>query len=281
MKENTKNKITKKSQTKNNGEKSLENGKSLTEYFTSPNQNMGNSERVVSTVAGGSLVAYGIKRKDWLGALLGLVGGGLALRGATGYCPAFDALDIDTNEKSLLEQGKTKAKDWFQQKTEVVKSVTINKSAEELYNFWRNFENLPKFMNHLESVKVLDDKKSEWTAKAPLGYEAHWGAMITEDKKNEKIAWRSVENSQIPNSGKVEFLPTVDRGTVVKVTVRYEPPAGKLGALAAYFLTEEPDTQIAEDLRRFKSLMETGLIMHIEGQPSGREAKAKTKAAAA
>ena len=242
---------------------------------------MGNSERVVSTVAGGSLVAYGIKRKDWLGALLGLVGGGLALRGATGYCPAFDALDIDTNEKSLLEQGKTKAKDWFQQKTEVVKSVTINKSAEELYNFWRNFENLPKFMNHLESVKVLDDKKSEWTAKAPLGYEAHWGAMITEDKKNEKIAWRSVENSEIPNSGKVEFLPTVDRGTVVKVTVRYEPPAGKLGALAAYFLTEEPDTQIAEDLRRFKSLMETGLIMHVEGQPSGREEKAKTKAAAA
>ncbi len=276
MKENTKNKIT-----KNNGINSLENGKSLTEYFTSPNQNMGNSERVVSTVAGGSLVAYGIKRKDWLGALLGLVGGGLALRGATGYCPAFDALDIDTNEKTLLEQGKTKAKDWFQQKVEVVKSVTINKSAEELYNFWRNFENLPKFMNHLESVKVIDDKKSEWTAKAPLGYKAHWGAVITEDKKNEKIAWRSVENSEIPNSGKVEFLPTVDRGTVVKVTVRYEPPAGKLGALAAYFLTEEPDTQIAEDLRRFKSLMETGLIMHVEGQPSGRETKAKTKAAAA
>ena len=107
------------------------------------------------------------------------------------------------------------------------------------------------------------------------------GRGITEDKKNEKIAWRSVENSEIPNSGKVEFLPTVDRGTVVKVTVRYEPPAGKLGALAAYFLTEEPDTQIAEDLRRFKSLMETGLIMHVEGQPSGREAKAKSKAAAA
>ena len=281
MKENTKNKITKKTQTENNGEKSLENGKSLTEYFTGTNQNMGNSERVVSTVAGGSLVAYGIKRKDWFGALLGLVGGGLALRGATGYCPAFDALDIDTKNKSLLEQGKTKAKDWFQQKVEVVKSVTINKSAEELYNFWRNFENLPKFMNHLESVKVIDDKKSEWTAKAPLGYKAHWGAMITEDKKNEKIAWRSVENSEIPNSGKVEFLPTIDRGTVVKVTVRYEPPAGKLGALAAYFLTEEPDTQIAEDLRRFKSLMETGLIMHVEGQPSGREEKAKTKAAAA
>ena len=117
----------------------MENGKSLTEYFTSPNQNMGNSERVVSTVAGGSLVAYGIKRKDWFGALLGLVGGGLALRGATGYCPAFDALDIDTNEKSLLEQGKTKATDWFQQKVEVVKSVTINKSAGRTLQFLAQF----------------------------------------------------------------------------------------------------------------------------------------------
>jgi uncharacterized membrane protein len=283
MKKNTKTetKITKKTETKNGSKNLIKNDKSLTEFLTDTTKNVGNPERVVSTLAGGSLIAYGIKRKDWLGALLGLVGGGLALRGATGHCQVYDALDFDTNGESLLEKGKAKAKDWFEQKVEVVKSVTINKSADELYNFWRNFENLPKFMNHLESVKVLDDKKSEWTAKAPLGYEAHWGAVITEDKENEKIAWRSVENSQIPNSGKVEFLPTVDRGTIVKVTIQYAPPAGKLGALASYFLTEEPDTQIAEDLRRFKSLMETGLIMQVEGQPSGREAKPKTKSATA
>ena len=116
MKENTKNTITKNKQTKNVEKKPAENGKSLTEYFTGTNQNMGNSERIVSTVAGGGLVAYGIKRKDWLGALLGLVGGGLALRGATGYCPAFDALDIDTKDKSLLELGKVKAKDWLRTK---------------------------------------------------------------------------------------------------------------------------------------------------------------------
>ena len=249
--------------------------------MTDTTQNVGNAERIVSTVAGGGLIAYGIKRKDWVGALFGLVGGGLALRGATGHCQVYDALDVDTNKNSFFEKGFSKAKDWFSQKTEVVKSVTINKSAEELYSFWRNFENLPKFMDHLEAVKVIDDKKSEWTAKAPLGYEAHWSATITEDKKNEKIAWRSVEGSEIPNSGKVEFLPTVDRGTEVKVTIRYQPPAGKLGALASYFLTEEPDTQIAEDLRRFKSLMETGLIMQIEGQPSGREEKPKTKTATA
>ena len=281
MNENTKTQSTENKQTKSKSTNLIKNDKSVKDILTDTNKNVGNPERVISTLAGGSLIAYGIKRKDWLGALLGVVGGGLALRGATGHCQVYDALDIDTNETSLLARGSAKAKDWFSQKTEVVKSVTINKSADELYNFWRNFENLPKFMNHLESVKVIDDKKSEWTAKAPLGYEANWSAEITDDVKNERIAWRSVENSEIKNSGKVEFLPTVERGTVVKVTVMYEPPAGKLGALAAYFLNEEPDTQIAEDLRRFKSLMETGLIMQVEGQPSGREAKPKAKTAAA
>lgn len=282
MKENGNTKNTKPAngkQAKNAGKNLIKNDKSVTDFLSDTTQNVGNPERVISAVAGGGLIAYGIKRKDWVGALLGLVGGGLALRGATGHCQVYDALDIDTNENSLVERGKARAKDWFSQTTEIVKSVTINKSADELYDFWRNFENLPKFMNHLESVKTLDDKKSEWTAKAPLGTEAHWTAEITEDTKNEKIAWRSIENSQIPNSGKVEFLPTIERGTEVKVTISYQPPAGKLGALVSYFLTEEPDTQIAEDLRRFKSLMETGLIMHVEGQPSGRETKTKSATA--
>lgn len=284
MNENGNTKITVNTQAKNGGKNLIKNN-SLTETLSKSlndlTQNVGSAERVVSTIAGGGLIAYGIKRKDWLGALLGIVGGGLALRGATGHCQVYDALDIDTNENSLYERGKEKAKDWFSQETEIVKSITINKSADELYTFWRNFENLPKFMNHLESVKVVDNARSEWTAKAPLGTQAHWTAEITEDVNNEKIAWRSVENSEITNSGKVEFLPTVERGTEVKVTIRYQPPAGKLGAFASYFLSEEPDTQISEDLRRFKSLMETGLIMHVEGQPSGREAKPKIKSATA
>lgn len=281
MSENGKTEITKNKPAKNGGKNLIKNDKSLNNILSDVSQNVGNPERIASAIAGGGLIAYGIKRKDWIGALLGLVGGGLALRGATGHCQVYDALDIDTNESSLFERGKEKAKDWFSQETEIVKSITINKSADELYAFWRNFENLPKFMNHLESVKVVDNARSEWTAKAPLGTQARWTAEITEDVNNEKIAWRSVENSEITNSGKVEFLPTIERGTVVKVTIRYQPPAGKLGAFASYFLSEEPDTQISEDLRRFKSLMETGLIMHVEGQPSGREAKPKAKTATA
>ena len=253
--------------------------KSAKEFLTDTTTNLGNSERIVSAVGGGALMAYGIKRKDWLGALLGLVGGGLALRGATGHCQVYDALDVNTNEKSLLARGKEKAKSWLDTTTEVTKSVTINKSAEELYKFWRDFENLPKFMNHLESVKVINEKKSEWKAKAPLGYEVTWEAQITQEVENELIAWRSIEGSQIPNTGRVEFKPTQDRGTEVKVTIKYEPPAGKIGELAAKILTEEPNTQVAEDLRRFKSLMEAGEIVKVEGQTSGRKEKVQTAAA--
>lgn len=258
-------------------------GKSFTDYLTDTSTNVSTGERIASAVGGGALIAYGINRQDWIGTILALVGGGVALRGVTGHCQVYDALDVDTNKgSSLLGRFGKKTKGWFDQETEVIRSITINKSAEELYDFWHNFENLPKFMDHLESVEVLDEKRSKWTAKAPLGSEVSWNAVITEDVKNELIAWTSFGESQIENSGKVEFLPTVERGTEVKVTIRYAPPAGKLGELAAYFLTEEPDTQVKDDLRRFKRLMETGLIMTVEGQPSGRETEApKSKTAAA
>jgi uncharacterized membrane protein len=270
--ENTK--IEKKDNKKKNN-KLQKNEKSVMEFLTDTTTNMGSPERIVSAVSGGAMIAYGIKRKDWLGALLGVVGGAFAIRAATGHCQLYDALDLDTSEKSLYARGKEQAKTWLETTTEVTKSVTINKSAAELYKFWRDFENLPKFMNHLESVKVINQKKSEWKAKAPLGYEVTWEAQITQDTENELIAWRSIEGSQIPNTGKVEFKETKDRGTEVKVTIKYEPPAGKIGELAAKILTEEPNTQVAEDLRRFKSLMESGEIVKVEGQTSGRKEKVK------
>ncbi len=253
--------------------------KSMTEFLTDTTTNVSNTERIASATAGGALIAYGIKRKDWIGALLSVAGGALTLRGATGHCQVYDALDVDTNEKSLISRAKEKTNNWFDQKVEVIKSVSINKPAAELYKFWRNFENLPQFMNHLEAVKVIDVKHSEWTAKAPLGMQVNWKATITNDMENRRITWQSDEGADVPNNGMVEFKEG-NHGTVVKVTLKYEPPAGKLGELAAYFLTEEPDTQVEEDLRNFKRLMETGEIITIEGQTSGR-AKSATKAATA
>lgn len=249
--------------------------RSWADFLTDTSQNVSNTERIASVATGAGLVAYGIKRSDWLGALLSIAGGTLAYRGATGHCQIYDALDVDMSDKSLLSKGKAKAKNWLSGDVEVVKSVTIDKSPAELYSFWREFENLPKFMDHLESVEVQDKMRSHWTAKAPLGSTVSWDAVITEDKENELIAWSSYGDAQIPNRGKVEFLPTVNRGTEVKVTVKYEPPAGKLSQIAAYFLTEEPNNQVEDDLRRFKRLMETGLIISVEGQPSGRSEKAE------
>ena len=249
---------------------------SIAEYFTDFSTNVSMPERFVSAVGGGALLAYGIKRGDTLGVVLSILGGGLALRGATGHCQVYDALGVSTSNEPKYKNPKSPyGRGWLAGgKIHVTKSVTINKSPAELYAFWRNFENLPQFMSHLESVTKIDDKRSHWKAKAPLGTSVEWDAEVTSDITNERIGWKSLENSDIANSGVVEFLPTVERGTEVKVILTYEPPAGKLGSLVAKLFGEEPEQQVSEDLRRFKSLMEAGLIMKTEGQPSGRAASA-------
>jgi uncharacterized membrane protein len=250
----------------------------ITDLLTNFDTNVGSLERIGSAVGGGALIAYGLKQGGVVGGLLTVLGGGLALRGVTGHCQVYDAMGIDTsdespNPKSSYHQGL------LDTKIHVTKSVTVNKSPAELYAFWRKLSNLPQFMNHLESVTVIDNKRSHWVAKAPLGTTVEWDAEITSERENERLGWKSVEGSEIVNSGVVEFLPTQERGTMVKVVLTYEPPAGKLGSLVAKLFGEEPNQQVAEDLRRFRSLMEAGSIMTVEGQPSGRSAKAKKASA--
>ncbi|MEP7212445.1 MAG: SRPBCC family protein [Acidobacteriota bacterium] len=244
---------------------------SLNEFLTDTTPNVGSAERVVSALAGGGLVAYGLKQGGFAGVVALVAGGSMLYRGTTGHCHAYDALGVDTTHTG---DGKTKSpftRSVFSGRIHVTKSVTVNKSAAELYAFWRNFENLPIFMKHLESVTKTDDTTSHWKAKAPLGTSVEWDAEVTSDVANEKIGWKSLEGSDIPNSGVVEFRPTTNRGTEVKVTMIYEAPGGKLGEWAAWLFGEEPSLQIEQDLRRFKSLMETGMIISTEGQTSGRE----------
>lgn len=143
---------------------------------------------------------------------------------------------------------------------DVKKSVIINKSPEELYQFWRNFENLPRFMNHIESVQVLDGKRSHWVAKAPLGTNVEWDAEIIDEAENKTIVWRSLEGSEVDNVGSVAFISANGSGTEVKVTMEYNPPGGDIGAFAAKLFGENPQQQLDEDLDRFKQLMETGTI---------------------
>lgn len=144
---------------------------------------------------------------------------------------------------------------------DVKKSVIINKSSEELYSFWRKFENLPRFMNHIESVKNLDDKRSHWVVKAPLGAKVEWDAEIINENEPKTIVWQSLEGADVDNTGSVAFTPTDDgSGTEVKVTMKYNPPGGAVGAVVAKFFGENPEQQLEEDLNRFKQVMETGKI---------------------
>ncbi|MGI8786724.1 MAG: SRPBCC family protein [Pyrinomonadaceae bacterium] len=259
--------------------------KSITDILTNMNTNVSPTERIVSGVAGGALITYGAKRKDAIGVVLSIIGGGLALRGATGHCQVYDAMDINTATAQKRQDKNSKENSFAKNllpggKIHVKKSVTINKSPAEIYQFWRNFENLPQFMTHLESVTNTEGNRSHWKAKAPFGQTVEWDAEITSDQENERIGWKSIEGADVPNSGVVEFNPTVNRGTEVRVVLTYEAPGGKLGSLVAKLFGEEPSQQVYGDLCRLKSIMEAGEIIKVEGQTSGRDAdKSKAKTA--
>ena len=211
------------------------------------------TERWGTLIGGGALVLLGLRQGSLRGALTALAGGGLIYRGVTAQTGIQETLGMNDSIR-------------------VEKTVTIsNKSPEELYRFWRNFENLPRFMKHVKHVSVVNDKRSHWIATAPMGASVEWDAEIVNEWENHLIAWSSVEGADIDNSGFVRFQPAPDgRGTEVKVVIEYNPPGGSVTATLAKLFGEEPKQQIGDDLRRFKMLMEAGEIATTEGQPSGR-----------
>ncbi|MBK5260302.1 MAG: DUF2892 domain-containing protein [Thermoanaerobaculia bacterium] len=229
--------------------------------------NVGSVERWLSVVAGSALAAYGIRRRSIAGFVVAGIGGALVHRGATGRCMVYESLGITTAD----EQDDSRISVPYGKGIRVEKSMTIDASAADLYTFWRDFENLPRFMKNLESVKVTGGNRSHWIAKGPLGSNAEWDAEIINEIPNELIGWRSLEGSDINNAGSVHFTPaTGGRGTVVKVVLRYDPPGGVAGAAISRLLGEDPEYQVQEDLRRFKRIIETGELATIDGQSTGR-----------
>jgi uncharacterized membrane protein len=226
--------------------------------------NLSDRERWLSLVGGGLLGVFGLTRGNLPGFALACVGGALIQRGLTGHCYAYEALGIDTARHGPQVSVPTG------HGIKLARSVTINRSAEDLFRFWRNFENLPRFMNNLLSV-TTQGKRSHWAARGPLGKPVEWDAEIITEEPNRLIGWRSLEGSEVATAGSVHFTPAPGgRGTEVRVVMKYEPPAGKVGALIAKLFGEDPARQIREDLLRFKHLMETGEIPTTAGQPSCR-----------
>jgi uncharacterized membrane protein len=154
---------------------------------------------------------------------------------------------------------------------EVRRAVTINRPRSEIYAFWRQLDNLPRFMTHLKSVANTGNRTSHWVAKGPAGSDVEWDAEIVQEVQDEYLAWRSLPDSEIPNRGEVRFKDApAGRGTEVHAFFTYDPPAGAVGAAVAKIFGEDPDSQTREDLRRFKQILETGEVPTTEGQTSGR-----------
>lgn len=225
--------------------------------------NVGRGERIVSIATGlGALYLVFTRRPGLKTSLpLALDAGYMIYRGATGHCYLYQMLEI--NRSDVGNKG-----------IQVQRSITVNMPREQLFQIWRNFENLPRFMKHLQYVDVDEatgGKRSHWVTKAPFGRQVAWDAEITEERENEFIAWRSLPGSIVQISGSVHFMEAPNtQGSIVHVSMQYNPPAGSLGAAIARIFGEEPGQQLREDLRNFKAMMETGEIPSVEGQPSGR-----------
>jgi uncharacterized membrane protein len=228
-------------------------------------QNVGEAERLLSVLGGGALTLFGLTRGSLGGLALAGVGCGFVCRGVAGHCMVYEFLGVNTAEPRGPATSVPAARG-----VKVRKSVTIDRSPEDLYRFWRDFENLPRVMSHLESVKDLGNRRSHWVARAPLGTTVEWDAEVITERLNELIGWRSLEGSTVSNAGSVHFTRApAGGGTLVEVELKYNPPAGKTGAALARLLGEAPELQIEEDLRHFKQLMEAGAVP-ATGQPSGR-----------
>lgn len=212
--------------------------------------NVGNNERNASMVSGAALALTGLKsivKRRYLPGLSMMVAGGMLFyRGKTGHCDVFEAMGVDTS--GTEDNG-----------VQVEKFLTINRTPHQVYEFWRNLENLPRFMRHVESVQVTGDKSSHWKAVGPGGLSVEWDAELVEDYPGQLMRWHSLGEADIPNEGMVEFRDAPGgRGTEVKVNIRYYPPGGMAGKAAAKVSHAINAQQIEEDLKRLKQILETG-----------------------
>jgi len=219
------------------------------------NRNISETERWLSMAGGVGLAAYGLSSGRRGGLVLAGLGALLFRRGITGHCDIYQALGLN----SAGTGGDTRQALGGSAGVIVEESVIINRPVAELYRFWRNLENLPRFMSHLESVERITDTLSRWSAKGPAGTTFEWNAEIINEVPDHVIGWRSIEGSDVVSAGSVNFDESgIGRGTRVRVRLQYSPPGGKLGDVVARLFGSDAATEIRQDLQRFKQLVEEG-----------------------
>jgi uncharacterized membrane protein len=210
--------------------------------------NLGPGERWLSLAAGVALLGVAIRRRS-IPFFLG--GGALVLRGVSGFCPVYHA----------LQSGGA---------VEIEKTISVFRPPHEVYAMWRNLENLPRFISHLESITADDDKRSHWVARIATPARLEWDAVITEDRETESISWQSAPGSEVEHAGSVYFRAVPGRSaTEVRVALSYKAPGGIAGGAVAKLLSTVTDHRIKEDLRCFKAIVEAGERPTTAGQPAG------------
>jgi uncharacterized membrane protein len=213
--------------------------------------NVGDAERIVSAGIGAGLTAYGMAQGNLRGFLLAGLGAGLVYRGMSGQCLLYRELGVDTSNSSGAVTSVPSGRG-----VRVEKTIFVRRPIRDLYDFWRDLSNLPRVMSHLDSV-TEDGDRSHWKVKTPLGIRLEWDAVIHNERPPHLIAWRSVDDSEVDSAGSVHFTESDDgQGTEIHVELKYDPPAGVIGAQIARWLGQDPAAQIDEDLRNFKQAME-------------------------
>lgn len=240
----------------------------LQEHTYPPNRkeqssSMDDMQRWVSGIGGAALLFYGMRQSNAARLPLAALGAGLLFQGASGqnlldYVPVVADVPV---VRQLTNSEPTQLR--------IRKSVTIDRPAEELYNYWRDLSNLPNFMQHVKSVQDLGDGKSHWVVNVLNDMELEWDSKILQDRPNEMIAWETLPDAPLQNRGYVKFIPT-SRGTEVSVSIEYDPPGAAAGKLVGGMTKFIAEHQVKEEIRAFKMLMETGEILTTKGQPAAR-----------
>lgn len=211
--------------------------------------------RLASGVVGGVTVLAGLRRRTLGGAMLALGGAALAYRGATGEWPLIDRLGISAASRA---EGRATV------------NLTVARPRSEVYDYWRRLDQLPRFMNHLRQVNVMDERRSRWEAELPGAGSVSWESELVEDEPETRLAWRSLPDSDVAHYGTVRFADAPGgRGTEVYVSVTFRPRASAAAAVAAALIPAFEEV-LQADMRRFKQLMEAGEVATTEGQPAAR-----------
>jgi uncharacterized membrane protein len=211
--------------------------------------NVGNTERMMSAIAGGALAMYGLRRGSLGGLLIAGIGAALGYRGLTGNCQLYEKLGIDAGgaRRNVGNLG-----------VKIDKEIVVNATPDRLYAIWRNFQNLPKILSQIERVEILSPTRSRWTLKAPVTIS--WEAELINDKLNELIAWRTVGSQSVDHAGSVMFQPIGAGSTRVDVSLQYDPPGGQIGHAVASLFAEDAGSKVEQDLINFKRAVEEGRL---------------------